>query len=612
MGKEDFPAIEDHGVIGDLRTVALVTLDGTIDYMCYPRFDSATVFGSLLDSEKGGSFSIHPKMDIVRKRQIYLPDTNILISRFLSSEGVAELSDFMPVDRSGKVIRRAKAVQGDIRFRLACSPRPDYGRATPKVDIYHDCAYFETSDLVFRVRTPVALTEKNGGVVADFTLEAGETAFFIFEEVEESGHGPEYDEQYVVQAFKDASNFWRDWVGRSTYKGRWREMVHRSALMLKLLTSQEYGSMVAAATFGLPEEIGGERNWDYRYTWIRDSAFTLYALLRLGFQEEALAFFGWLHDRTDTCKRDGAMQIMYGVNGRKDLSEKSLTHLAGYRNSIPVRVGNAAYEQLQLDIYGELLDAVYLVCRKTGEIYRDFWQQLTQTVEYVCENWREADQGIWEVRGGKRHFLSSRLMCWVALDRAVRMTHRLSLPAPLNRWRNIRNEIHESIYKDFWDGEQQTFVQHKGCHAIDGASMLMPLVKFISPTDSYWLSTMKQIKRRLLNDCLVYRYDNEEVPIDGLTGLEGAFTTCSFWYVECLARTGDVKQARLLFEKMLSYANHVGLYAEELSPTGGHLGNFPQALTHLSLISAAYALNEALEISLTPSRSFKDLFKNNG
>ena len=595
MTHTDFAPIEDHGIIGDLKTVALVTLDGAIDYMCHPDFDSPTVFASLLDPEKGGAFRISPGMDAMRKRQIYLPDTNILISRFLSSTGVAELTDFMPVDRSGRVIRRAKAIQGDIQFRLACHPRPDYGRQIPEVAVYHDCAYFDTGDVVFRVRTPVELREEDNGVVAEFKLKAGQTAFFIFEQVEQSGHGPEYDERYVVQAFKDTSNFWRDWISRSTYTGRWREMVNRSALALKLLTSQENGSIVAAATFGLPEELGGERNWDYRYTWIRDAAFTLYALLRLGLHEEAADFFQWLHRRTGTCARDGAMQIMYGIDGRRGLDESTLSHLSGYEHSRPVRIGNAAYDQLQLDIYGELLDAVYLITERTGDIHRDFWERLTRTVTFVCDHWREPDEGIWEVRGGRRRFLSSRVMCWVTLDRAIRMARTLSLPAPLSRWIEVRNEIDHSIFQDFWDSEQSAFVQHKGSQAIDAAAMLMPLVRFISPTDPYWLSTLKQIQRRLVNDCLVFRYDNQEDGVDGVPGQEGAFTTCSFWYVECLARSGDVQKARLLFEKMLSYANHVGLYAEELSLSGAHLGNFPQALTHLSLINAAYALNQAMK-----------------
>lgn len=605
-----YPPIDDHGVIGDLKTVALVNLDGAINYMCHPTLDSPTVFAALLDAEKGGAFAITPQFSDVRRRQLYLPDTNILMSRFLASEGVAEISDFMPVDRSGRVIRRAKAVQGDIRFHLSCTPRPHYARSVPGVAIYHDCAYFEApgsgedKHVVFRLNTPVALTEIEGGVAAEFTLQAGETAFFIFEQVEQSGHGPEYDERYVVQAFKDTSNYWREWIGKSSYRGRWREMVHRSALVLKLLTSYEYGSMAAAATFGLPEDPGGERNWDYRYTWVRDAAFSLYALLRLGFTDEAMDFFDWLHRRTASCHEDGSMQIMYAIDGSGDLTETILDHLDGYGGSRPVRIGNGAFGQLQLDIYGDLMDAVYLVSKRTGSLHHDFWERLVRTVEFVCEHWREPDEGIWEVRGGRKEFLSSRFMCWVAVDRAMRMATKFSMPAPLEHWREVRDAIKRDVYENFWDDEAGTFVQYKGSKAVDASTLLMPLVKFISPTDPYWLSTMRQIKKRLLTDCLVMRYDNEDEPVDGLAGDEGAFTTCSFWYMECLARSGDVKQARLLFEKMLSYSNHLGLFSEELSPRGEHLGNYPQALTHLALISAAYALNERLEDgSLRDSRT---------
>ncbi len=600
----EFPPIADHGVIGDLKTIALVSLDGVIDFMCHPNFDSPTVFASLLDPEQGGFFAITPRLGAMRRRQLYLPDTNILITRFLSQEGVVELSDFMPTDRTGRIIRRIKAVQGSPRFRLECAPRADYGRATPNVAIYHDCAYFEfTSEMcedrkhrVYRLRTPVKLeADDRGGVVAEFTLKPEDKAFFIFEAVEESGHGPEYDARDVARLFKETSNYWRNWINRSTYRGRWREMVHRSALALKLMTSQEHGSIVAAPTFSLPEVLGGERNWDYRYTWIRDAAFTLYAFLRLGFKDEALAFFEWLHTRAERCEKDGSIQIMYGVDGRMELTERTLEHLRGYADSTPVRIGNGAYDQLQLDIYGELMDAVYLAAKLHGGLDHDFWVQLTQTVEYVRSHWRKADEGVWEVRGGRREFTYSRLMCWVAVDRGMRLAQRFSLPAPLEAWRETRDAIKQDIFERFWDKDRCAFVQAADSDAMDASVLLMPLVKFIHPMDPYWRSTMDAIKESLLQDCLVFRYDVEHAAPDGLSGAEGAFTTCSFWYVECLARSGDVKQARLLFEKMLSYANHLGLYSEELSPWGEHLGNFPQALTHLALISAAYALNEEHE-----------------
>jgi GH15 family glucan-1,4-alpha-glucosidase len=454
-------------------------------------------------------------------------------------------------------------------------------------------ALFVSGDQNYRLYASMPLTVGEGEVFGEVMLQEGEHAYLVFEAESREVEKPRVDEEYVVRSFKETSNYWRNWLAKSNYTGRWREMVQRSALVLKLLQHKDHGSFIAAATFALPEVIGGERNWDYRYSWIRDAAFTLYALMRLGFTEEAVAFEEWLFSRASECSEDGSMQIMYGIDGRRDLTEQSLDHLRGYKDSRPVLIGNAAYDQLQLDIYGELMDAVYLANKYARRIHHDPWKRLTQTVEYVCRNWDRPDEGIWEVRGGRKKFLSSRLMCWVAIDRAFRMAHKNSLPAPLDKWSKVRNEIHESIYRDFWNEQVGAFVQHAGSMHLDASVLLMPLVRFISPTDPYWLSTMRVVKERLVKDCLVLRYDNEADSVDGLTGVEGTFTTCAFWYVESLARSGDALQARYYFEKMLSYANHLGLYSEELSPAGEHLGNFPQALTHLALISAAYALNRA-------------------
>jgi GH15 family glucan-1,4-alpha-glucosidase len=361
---------------------------------------------------------------------------------------------------------------------------------------------------------------------------------------------------YVSNAFKEVSDYWRRWVARSTYRGRWRDIVNRSSLALKLLTSVEHGAMVAAATFGLPEEIGGIRNWDYRYTWIRDAAFTVYAFLRLGHTEEASAFMRWLSNRETECGPDGTLRLMYGVDGHEELVETELPHLRGYQASLPIRVGNAALEQLQLDIYGELMDAIYLSDKYGEQVSWRAWQGIIRSTNWLTENWQRPDESIWEVRGGRREFLHSRLMCWVALDRAIRLSR-------------------------------------KGSTALDASCLLMPLVRFISPTDPRWLSTLKAVGEQLVDDSLVFRYSTEH-GTDGLFGGEGTFNMCSFWYVECLARAGDLAQARFLFEKMLGYANHLGLFAEELGRAGEHLGNFPQAFTHLALISAAYYLDRAL------------------
>jgi GH15 family glucan-1,4-alpha-glucosidase len=595
-----YQPIEDYGVIGDLHTVALVGRDGSIDFMSVPRFDSPTVFAALLDEHRGGRFRIAPQWGGPAQKQLYLPDTNVLITRWLSAAGVVEISDFMPVghDRHGHcrvLVRRVKCVRGEVAVDVSCRPRFDYGRAEHRVAQRDGQVLFTAGDAAgtaLRLHHDVPVTVDDGDVVGRFSLSAGQAASFVLEEAigaRESLVGP----GSVSDWFKDTVNFWRSWIGQSGYQGRWRETVHRSALVLKLLTSQDHGSLIAAATFGLPEEVGGERNWDYRYTWVRDASFTLYALIRLGFTAEADAFMDWITDRCMDLNPDGSLQIVYGHDGRRELPEQTLEHLQGYRGSAPVRVGNGAYGQLQLDIYGELMDAVYLANKYGQPISAELWDNLTRLVDYVCANWRRADEGIWEVRGGAREFLYSRLMCWVAIDRAIRLAERRSFPYPRKRWRDERDAIYREIFTEFFDPDRQTFVQHKNTSSLDAASLLMPMVKFISPTDPKWRSTLAAIASELLEDALVYRY-RPDAAADGLAGDEGSFSMCSFWYAEVLARSGDVQQARLAFEKMLSHANHLGLYAEELGDHGEHLGNFPQAFTHLALISAAYAIDRKL------------------
>ncbi len=594
-----YKPIEDYGLIGDLRTVALVGIDGSIDFLCLPEFDSPSVFAGILDQKKGGCFKIAPILEGVKHKQLYLPDTNVLLTRFLSDEGVCEVSDFMPIqdeDNSQALVRRVKVVRGEIKFRMSCTPRFDYARSEHEVVAKDGQVVFTSKGKdggALRLWTPVPVKIENGGAVAEFTLTAGSKAAFVLEQA--AGESPASNPNYVSEAFKSTVNFWRNWNRRSNYTGRWRETVSRSALALKLLTSKKHGSMVAAATFGLPEELGGERNWDYRYTWIRDASFTIYAFMRLGYTDEAAAFMKWVEDRCGEIGSDGRLQIMYGLDGRHELTEHSLTHLSGYKNSSPVRIGNGAYDQLQLDIYGELMDSVYLYNKYGDPIHHDLWENLVRLNNWVCDNWRLKDEGIWEVRGGAQEFLYSRLMCWVALDRALRLADKRSFPAPRDRWMKVRDEIYTEIMTNFWNPKRQCFVQHKGSTTVDAANLLMPMVKFIGPKDPRWLSSMKAIAEDLVDDSLVYRYRMEDGASDGLEGEEGTFSICSFWYVECLARTGDVDKSRFFFEKMLSYANHVGLYAEELGASGNHLGNYPQAFTHLALISAAFDLNRRLE-----------------
>jgi GH15 family glucan-1,4-alpha-glucosidase len=586
--------IADHGVIGDLRTVALVGVDGTIDWYCCPRFDAPSVFGAILDSGRGGHYRIAPVGECTTK-QLYFPDTNVLVTRFLSSEGVGELHDFMPVGAKQRLIRRVVCVRGEIDFRVECEPRFNYARDEHETTIATGGAHFRSPSLSLALDTPVPLALTAAGVAATFRLAEGESTSFILEERDEPAvQAPSEAETSAL--FDETVDYWARWIAKSTYTGRWREMVNRSALALKLLTYEPTGAIVAAPTASLPEQLGGGRNWDYRYTWIRDSAFTLYALLRLGFADEARAFGAFLRGcfQATPPNGNGPLQLMYGIDGRSELPEEVLDHLEGYQGSGPVRIGNGAAGQLQLDIYGEIIDAAYVAQRfGQGRMSYDAWQALSLVVDWLCENWNRPDEGIWETRGGQEHFTHSRLMSWVALDRAIRIARDRAFPADLVRWMGVRDEIFRTIMERNWSERRQAFVQYEGGEVLDASVLLMPLVHFIAPDDPRWLSTLDAIGADLVSDSLVYRYDPAASP-DGLDGDEGTFSICSFWYVEALSRAGRLHEARLAFEKMLTYANHLGLYSEEIGSTGELLGNFPQAFTHLALISAAVNLDREL------------------
>src|SRR5215218_1707160 len=597
-----YQPIENYGIIGDLHSAALVGMDGSIDWLCLPRFDSPSVFAAILDDAKGGRFNIAPVSDSVTRKQLYWPDTNVLITRFFTPEGVGEITDYMPVDvpanshRRSQVIRRVEVVRGEMTFRMECSPAFNYARDEHETEIVPGGATFRSPQLGLGLVTQLPLKQQGGGVVAGFTLREEQMAVFALREIGPSeDRGSSLSEREEDELFMRPVEYWRRWLSKSTYTGRWREMVHRSALTLKLLTYEPTGAIVAAPTTSLPEQIGGERNWDYRYTWIRDAAFSLYGLLRLGFTEEAGAFMNWLTDRfREGVERSGdPLQTMYSIHGDRELPEHTLDHLEGYRGSAPVRIGNGAAEQLQLDIYGELIDSVYLYNKYGTPIYHEAWHDLSRVVNWVGENWDQPDEGIWEIRGGRKDFTLSRLMCWVAIERAIRMARQRGLPADLVRWMRHRDDIYEQIMERGWSEQRKTFVQHYGSDVLDASLLLMPLVKFIAPTDPRWLSTLDAITEELVSDTLVQRYHAHAAP-DGLLGDEGTFSICSFWYVEALTRAGRVDDARLAFEKMLTYANHLGLYSEEIGPTGELLGNFPQAFTHLALISAAFNLDREL------------------
>lgn len=596
-----YQPIEDYGIIGNLETVALVGINGSIDFMCFPRFDSPTIFASLLDDAEGGQWSIAPVRKPEQRKQLYLPDSNILLTRFYSREGIAEISDFMNVQEahSSQVIRRVKCVRGTMEIRMVCAPRFDYARATHRIESQNDQEIIFISDEPdarrLRLRSSQRLRRQGEIVVTEFSLQCGESVAFVLEEVIPDQEVITFSREMISGAFKETLNFWRQWIRKSNYTGRWRDQVNRSALVLKLLTCRTHGSMVAAPTFSLPEKIGGAKNWDYRANWIRDASFTLYAFMRLGFTQEAAAFMKWIEARCGELKLEGSLQVLYRIDGHHQFPEKELEHLKGYRNSKPVRIGNQAYCQEQLDMYGSLMDSVYLYNKYGEPISSELWNNLVRLLDWVCDHWNQKDASIWELRNAEENFLYSRLMCWVAIDRGIRLSFKRSFPAPLDRWQAVRNEIYRHIMKEFWSPEREAFVQAKGSQRLDAACLLMPLVKFISPTDPRWLSTLKAIEQDLVSDSLVYRYLSEGKRKEDPSGQEGTFSMCSFWYVECLSRAGDHLKARFYFEKMLGYANHVGLYAEELGPCSEHLGNYPQAFTHLALISAAYDLNRRLE-----------------
>jgi pentatricopeptide repeat protein len=608
-----YPDIGDHGLIGDLQTAALITTDGTVDFFCCPRFDSPSVFASLLDADKGGYFQIIPDRDDYVTKQLYFPDSAMLITRFMTPDGVGEVQDFMPViegkptDRH-RLVRMLTVARGTMRFKIDLQPRFDYGRAEHTVEITEHGAVFRSAAMELTLHTSgrrdpgdpetAKVTRAGDGLRATISMREGQIGGLVLESM--GGQPRSLRPADIHRLADDTARYWRTWLHRSSYRGRWREMVSRSAMTLKLLTYEPTGAPVAAATMGLPEQAGGERNWDYRYTWIRDGSLSMHALANLGYLDEAAKFGIWLRDRvTESASGNGAgpLKIMYRVDGSSDLTEQNLDYLEGWRGSRPVRLGNGAAGQLQLDIYGEAMDAILTADEHGLAINHQGWQSLTRVIDWLCDNWDQPDEGVWETRGGRKDFTYGRFQCWVALDRAIRLAEKHGRPANIVNWVVERDRIYNQVMQRGWNKKVKAFTQHYSTGVLDSSLLLMPLEGFIAPRDPLWLSTLQAMDKELVSDSLVYRYNPAASP-DGLHGDEGTFSLCTFLYVDALARAGRLEDAELTFQKMQTYGNHLGLYSEEIGSTGEQLGNFPQAFTHLALINSAITLNEQLDHGL--------------
>ncbi|HEX8501299.1 MAG TPA: glycoside hydrolase family 15 protein [Pyrinomonadaceae bacterium] len=603
MSENTYRPIRDYGLIGDAHTAALVSSDGSIDWLCWPRFDSPAVFCRLLDGEKGGYFRVGPAGRGATSSRAYVEGTNVLATDFTTDGGRFRLTDLMPVERLNRrhegediashyrVVRLVEGLSGEVEVEVSFRPTFDYARAKATFHPYDGGIVARSGREALALYGPAPFRENASGVVtARFKVAAGQRAWvtltYLAGDDAASVSPPEFDADVELE---QTLEYWREWSETCTYRGPYEPLVRRSALVLKLLTYEPTGALVAAPTTSLPEEPGGVRNWDYRFTWLRDSSLILYALQLLGYHEEATDFFDWLDRLCIPCGNE--LQIMYRIDGGSHLPERSLEHLEGYRGSRPVRVGNGAFDQKQLDIYGEVIDAAYLYHERMRRPVRpELWDALRYMADQTVERWREPDHGIWEVRGGPRHFLYSKLLCWVALDRAVRMAAPGGLPGDVSLWERTREEIRAAILEEGYDEKVGAFTQAFGEPALDACALVIPQVGFLPPTDPRVVSTVRLVRERLTSHGLVYRYLNE----DGLPGGEATFALCSFWLVDCLSEAGRVDEARALFERIVGYANDLGLLAEEIDPVSGELlGNFPQGFTHLGLIRSALHIAKA-------------------
>lgn len=588
--------IEDYGLIGDSHSAALVGIDGSIDWCCFPRFDSPSVFAAILDDKKGGRFQISP-IDTHSVRQEYIPNTNVLSTTFQTDQGEATLIDFMPLTEGSRpgqcpheIHRILTCTRGTMTMQCQFLPRLDYGRARTRVTAARNGAVASGNGYSLTLSSQVPLVVRQSQAHASFVLQEGDAYSFVV------SYGcrrpPAVKALHSDEKLQRTIRYWESLVDEINFQGPWRKEVIRSFLVLHLLVYAPTGAIVAAPTTSLPEEIGGERNWDYRYSWLRDTAFTLGILYRLGDMREAHQFMNWLIDQLKSTP--GRTQILYGIDPQSDLDEVVLHHLKGYRNSPPVRIGNKAADQIQMDVFGEVISSIATYHRYGGYISNELWDLVSEFAQVVCDSWTRPDHGIWEVRGPLQHFVYSKVMCWVALDQAITMARELERPAPIEKWQETADIIKQEVLDKGWSERKQSFVQRYGSDTLDASNLLMAFEGFLPPDDLRIQSTIKATTEELAQGYFVRRYKTEETQ-DGLDGDEGTFTMLTFWLIGALLFSGQVRKALDLFQEFLNHANHLGLFSEMMDPaTGEFLGNFPQAFSHIGLIHTARNLSQAL------------------
>jgi GH15 family glucan-1,4-alpha-glucosidase len=586
--------IEDYGLIGDLQTVALVSRLGSIDWLCFPRFDSGAIFASLLGDEENGQWTMRPAGDFDSPGRRYRRDTLVLETDLETSSGAVRLVDFMPPrGEAPDVVRIVEGVRGTVDMEMELVLRFDYGSIVPWVRNLDGALVAVAGPDAVSVRTPIELEGRNMRTYAEFQVGEGDRVPFVLTWFPSHRDLPEPVD--AEEALADTVEYWEAWASNCTMDGRWRDVVVRSLLTLKALTYAPTGGIVAAATTSLPEELGGVRNWDYRYCWLRDATLTLLAFLRAGYLDEAQQWRDWLLRAIAGSPDD--IQVMYGVAGERRLTEIELPWLSGYEGSRPVRIGNGASGQLQIDVYGEVIDALHLARVKGLPALDDAWSMTTKVFEWLESGWQEPDEGIWEVRGPRRHFTHSKVMAWVAFDRAVKAIEKLGRDGPIDRWRATRDAIKEDVLANGYNAELGAFVQYYRSDRLDASLLLIPLVGFLPANDERFVGTVEAIQRELMRDGFVERYraDVENVEVDGLPPGEGVFLPCSFWLVAVLAQLGRLDEAVELYERLLSLSNDLGLLAEEYDTERKRLvGNFPQAFTHLTLVETAFTLRRRL------------------